>query len=345
MWQRLFPKVGLDLGSRRTRLWLNAIVFDQPSCVVFDQKRRSVVAIGTEAVLMERRVEDRYQVVWPIQEGEVVDEEALAELLRYALRSVGIHPVLVQPTVLVATAASASDISRYVIAQVLRRIGAAQVFTLSQPVAAAIGAGVPIADASGSFMLHLGAGVVEAGVISLGSLVHVRTSYRAGSWLEQMIRLRLLEAEELEIALESAQKLLAEIATARVVNQKTGAEQLVMGQDRAHQRPRELSVSSALILPTVTAVLQQYTELVRTLLARLPPELTTDVIDKGLLLSGGLAALQGIDSYFVRTLGVPVSVVDEPDTAVIRGLGTTLEHLDEYRQSLTFYTEENRTGM
>jgi rod shape-determining protein MreB len=332
---QFFPRVGVDIGTARTRIWSQelGVCLDEPSCLAFDTASRRVIAVGDEAAAMEGRVGAHIEVRWPVHEGIIADPDAVQALLKIFFQKAKVLSILSQPIVMASVPAEASAVARDSVVDVLYRTGAREVYTIAQPLAASIGAGVPIADASGSFVLHLGAGVVEGAVISLGSIVHTVSTVQAGNYLTMRIRSTVKRELELSIGLDVAAELQRLVMSARPGEDK---RLLVTGQDLSTQGPRELEISSVQLKDVALQVLQRYEQLLRQLLSQLAPELTVDVIDKGLLLSGGLAQLEGADSYFVHALGIPVSVVDDPDRAVIRGIGVTLEHLALFKESLGY---------
>lgn len=332
---RLFPKVGVDLGSSRTRIWLEGkgVCLDQPTCLAFDRDSRRVVAIGSDAALMTGRVGKNISVVWPVAGGSVADPDSLESLLKLFFQKITLSQVFSQPIVMVSTSSELTSVARDTLVGVLYQTGAREVYTIAQPLAASIGAGVPIADASGSFVLQMGAGVVEATATSFGSVVHTTSTTRAGNYLTQKIQAIVKQLFELDIAHDTAEELQRRVTS---VTTKTHRELLITGQDSTTKSPRERVITSDDLKKTVTGVLKRYEGLLRRLLSELPPELTVDVIDKGLLLSGAFAQLDGVDAFFVRALGVPVSVVDKPDHAVVLGIGSTLQNLDQFKESLGY---------
>jgi rod shape-determining protein MreB len=214
-------------------------------------------------------------------------------------------------------------------------LGAREVFTIAQPLAASIGAGVPIADASGSFILQLGSDIVEAGVTALGSLVHFEQSDKGGRHLVEQIMLLLQQEVGIAVSAEEAERILHKVAT---VHTESKRQLLVTGKDAKQGNPMELQITSSALYDTVAAQLEEYQAVLQRLLSKIRPELTIDVIDKGLLLSGGLSQLHGLDRHLLQTLGMPVSVVEEPEQSVITGIHTALSHLDEYTESLGYVT-------
>ncbi len=332
---RLFPKVGIDIGTSRTRIWLqgSGICLDEPSCLAVDTETKQVIAAGEDARVMQGRVGKHIAVVWPIANGSVTDPDSLRSLLTVFFRKARVFGLLTQPIMMVSTPAEATSVARDSTSDLLYQLGAREVYTIAQPLAASIGAGVPIADASGSFLFQMGAGIAEGAVISLGSLIHTSTTTQAGQYVTGKLQSSVKQLAEVSVSFETAEELQQLVASSM---SRAHRRMLVTGQEMRKKSPREIEVTSEMLAPVVMQMLQRYEQLLRELLSQLPPELTVDVIDKGILLSGGLAQLDGADSYFVRALGIPVSVVDTPDQAVIRGIGTTLENLDLFKESLGY---------
>ncbi len=330
-----FPRVGLDFGSQRTRIWRSegGVCLDESTCLALDTTSRRVVAVGDEAAAMEGRVSKQIVVQWPVRDGIIADPEAAQALIKIFLQKAKAYSIVSQPVIMASIPVEAPGVARDSLVALLYATGAREVYTIAQPLAASIGSGVPIADASGSFVLQLGAGVVEGSVISLGSIVQTVSSNQAGQYLAQ--RIQSLVKRELGLAIGSGEvrELQHLVMSARPGEDK---RLLITGQDLSKRSPKEIEISSGMLAELAAQILGKYEQVLRQLLSQLPPELTVDVIDKGLLLSGGLAQLEGADSYFVHALGIPVSVVEEPSLAVIRGIGVTLEHLDLFKQSLGY---------
>jgi rod shape-determining protein MreB and related proteins len=329
-----FTQVGIDLGSTRVRIWTNhqGVVVDEPAVLAVDMQSGKVIAVGKDAAAMEGRLQPQIAVKHPVQAGLVEDVDELKALLKVLLQRVFQSPYFFRPIIMVSVPARADEVMRQAVVDVVYSVGARAVYTIAQPLAAAIGAGVPIAETSGSFIFHAGGGVVEVGVTALGSLIRCESSTRAGNLLNQLIAQEILEKEQLTISLSQAEKLKKKLASIT----KRDSSELVAGQDAATLAPKEVAITSRQITAALKPVIVEYVALIKRLLAHLPPELTADVIDKGLLLSGGLAQLPGLDRYLVAQVGVPVMVVEDPDTVVINGIATALEHLDLFKESLGY---------
>jgi rod shape-determining protein MreB and related proteins len=235
---------------------------------------------------------------------------------------------------MIAVPSTLSLAKREQLTNILYDLGAQEVYTINQSLASAIGSGVPIADATGSFVMQCGAGIVETSVISLGSSVASDTTWYAGHWLDEYIQAHFRQEFGLVISKETASKVKRTMVQIGATDPKV--EYLVSGQDVSTASPREISVHEIDLLPPVKLFSHQFELLLKRLLANLPPELSVDVIDKGLLLSGGLAELGGLEDFLRTSLGVPVATVENPSRTVIQGLKTALQHIDEFKQSLGY---------
>jgi rod shape-determining protein MreB len=332
---QIVQTVGIDLGSSQTRIWTNTdgIVLEEPTCIAIDATTKKVLAAGDEAKAMEGRVGKQIIVSWPVQNGSLYDLDVARALLRVFLRKVLKSSSFIRPIMMVSVPAASTDLDRAAINELFYSVGARQVYTISQPLAAAIGSGVPIADASGSFILHMGSGRVEAAIISLGSLIAHESTPVAGSAADATIKVAIREAASLTISLETAEKLKKKIGSISGLPQR---ELLVTGQDVVGFSPKEVRINSTQLQPALHLLATRYERMLKHMFARIPPELTADVIDKGMLLSGGFGQVGGLDSYLVNQLGIPVSVVENPAQSVIKGIGTALEHVELFKESLGY---------
>lgn len=328
--------VGIDLGSSRTRMWSDkgGVVLNEATCLAIDERTQKIIAVGDEAAQMRGRASQHIKVLYPIQKGELQDPVGASALLKIFLHRVLKTGAFFRPVMMVSVPAESSEGVREAMVELLHRVGAREVFTIVQPLAAAIGAGVPIADASGSFIFHLGSGVVEGALISLGSLVASESSLYAGDYLDQRLQHALQKESNLLVSPTTARRLKHEVAS--LLTQPVVKQSLVTGKDALTGSPKEIAINPEVLLPTLTTVAERYAQLLQKLLSRIPPELTVDVIDKGMLLTGGLAQLSGLDQYLINRLGVSVAVVEEPDLAVIKGIATALENLELFKESMGY---------
>lgn len=331
-------KIGIDLGSERVRIVVDKIglVADEPARIAVQTKTGKLVAVGDDALAMEGRVQPPIQVVAPVQEGVIFDHKAAGVLIQALLQRVFPRSPLISPVLMASFSGIAQPADRQILNELLYDLGAREVYLISAPLAASIGAGVPIADASGCFLMHLGESVVEGAVIALGSTVKQVHTVTAGKVIRQMVQRVCRRQLNLVVSSEVAQQIIEHVVTA---DPNQDRQQLVAGADVATTSPTELIVRSQDFREESMRIVAEYVRLLRELLTNLPPELTVDVIDKGLLLSGGLSQLAGLDQYLVASLGIPVSVVDNPSRTVSAGMHTALEHLGEFKTSLGYRTQ------
>ena len=338
---KINKKIGLDLGSQTTRIWIDGkgVVFKEPTCMAIDiskgssESSKNILAVGAEALEMDGRVGDHIKIVYPVKNGEIYDDRAIKTYLRILLNKWVGSQLLLNPIIMVSVPASSTQADREMITEIIYDLGAAEVYTIAQPLAASIGAGVPIADSSGSFFIHMGEGVVEGVVISLGSIIALVSSELGGEYFSERIMFFLKENFSLKISKSVSEEIIKEVVT---VNKRNSKERMIGGQDCNTENPKEIEITSGDLMPETVNLMKKTEELLRDLLSKMPPELTVDVIDKGLLISGGLANIANIEEYFVEKLGIPVTVVDSPENVVIEGIGTALEHLELFKKSLGY---------
>jgi len=335
--KNLHKLVGIDLGTGRLRIWSNQDdeIIDEATCLAVESYSGKVVAVGDEALAMRGRVGEQIEVVLPVSHGEIARIDHTRALLRVLLQRIFRRIWFWKPTMMITLPVGSSVATRDVTAELLYSLGAREVLTISQPLAAAIGAGVPIADASGSFVVQLGSGVVEAAITSLGSIIDSESIRWGGDRLDQRLQLAVRDRYLLEISLETARRLKHQVGTLILESDK---EMVVSGHDLGATALKEVVVTGSSLEPVMSQEISRFERSVRNLLSRIPPELTTDVIDKGILLSGGLAQLDSLDEYLINRLAVPASVVDEPEQTAIKGVVTALENIEEFKRSLGYAT-------
>lgn len=332
---KINKKIGIDLGTNTTRIWIEGkgVVFSEPTCVAVEKSSKNVLAVGFEAVEMDGKVSDHIDVIYPIINGEIYFDRALRAYLKVLLNKYLGPTLMLNPIIMVSVPAACSQADREIVTEVIYSLGAAEVYTIAQSLAASIGSGVPIADASGTFFLHMGEGIVEGVVISLGSIISMISSEFGGAYLADRVAFSLNRDLELKISKSVADQIVKDVIS---VDKRDSREKMIGGQDSKTENPKEIMVSSKDLIEEIIDFLDKLEMLLRDLLSKMPPELTVDVIDKGLLLSGGLAQISNIEDYFIERLGIPVAVVDKPDRVVIEGIGTALEHLDLFKKSLGY---------
>ncbi len=328
------PVLGIDLGTSRTRIWCQGkgVVIDQPTMVATHTQTQKVVAVGQAAAEMCGRVTSQIKLHHPIKNGRIFDAVTAKAMLQVWLQQILGFRYLFSPVIMVSVPAGYTQASRQAVIEVLFQLGAREVYTVAQPLAAAIGAGVPIADASGTLVFQLGAGVAEAAVISLGSVVHHRSLELAGDHLDQVLQKQITRQYQLQLGLESVRQLKHRLLWFDPNRQVIS----VVGQSLPEHLAREVELHTKVLVGDVMRVLATYEELIKSLLKDVYPALIADVLDKGLLLSGGLSQLVGLDSWLAEKLKMPTAVVENPDMVVIEGIKLALGNLDDFKQSFDY---------
>lgn len=331
---QITPLLGIDLGTSRTRIWHQGkgVVVDQPTVIATDTRTKKVIAVGQDAAEMEGRVQSQINLHHPVKHGKIFDASTVKAMLQIWLQQTLGLKYLLSPIVMVSVPAGCTQASRQAVIRTLYQLGAREVYTIAQPLAAAIGSGVPIADASGTLVFHLGAGVVEAGVISLGSLVRYQSSESAGNHLDKILQKKILNQYRVRLSLETIRQLKHKLPLLNPTNQSS----TVVGRSMNGRAPREIEIKTTDLTKETTGVVAEYGELLESLLAEIYPELTADILDKGMLLSGEFAQLIGLDSWLADKLRVPTAVVENPGMVVIEGIKTALENLDDFKQSFGY---------
>jgi rod shape-determining protein MreB and related proteins len=326
--------IAIDLGSNFTRVWTDkeGIIINEPSYIAIDQDNKKVVAVGSDAYMMKGRSKKNIVSFSPIRNGKIYDLDLTKAMLKVFLQKV-LKSTFFSPNMMISVPARSTKLMQKTAVNLLYSLGANQAYMIRQPLAAAVGAGVPIADASGCFVFQMGAGLCEAAIISLGSMVDWMSSKKAGNLIDEHISLIAKKNKEIVISQDVASKIKQQIGT---VDQHLQTDLLISGKDLRTASPKELKIDTSLTREALLPIAEHYIQLLKDLLSKIPPQLTVDVIDKGMLLSGGLAQLGALDDYFVDQLGVPVSVIEEPELAVIKGMAAVLENIDEFKSSLGY---------
>lgn len=373
LWQRFDWRqaLAIDLGSNEIRIFranlrqkkqMEVLNIDQ-ACVAIKRASSSsqikVLAIGRDALEMRERLGDEVEVIFPIIAGRIIDEKLakilLKELLKRALRVDRILPFVISPVVVVTVKAGTSDFSRRCLSRLFYDLGVSEVHLLLEPLAAAIGVGVPIADASGVLLMQMGAVGVEAAALSLGSIVSFQSNLWTGTvagWeLDELLRAYLVKKYHLLITLEASESLKKQIkfsTSDKLDEQETDNDQKnikeeksndlikLVGRDLISQKAKNITVSNQELVAAIKPVIKDFLFLIERLMQEMPNALLADVLDRGLLLSGNLAKLNGLDQFLARALKMPVALVDDPDLAVATGALTVLENLELFKASLAY---------
>jgi len=327
-------RIGIDLGTTYTLVHIpgKGIVLNEPSVVALAIADRKILAVGNEAKEMLGRTPDSILAVRPLRDGVIADYRTTEAMLRYFInKSTGGIRVF-RPEVMIAVPAGITSTERRAVIDATIAAGAKAAYIIKEPVAAAIGANIPIGSASGHMIIDIGGGTSEIAVISLGGIV-ANTSVRiGGNKLDSAIQEFIRKKYGLAIGERTAEDMKITIGAAIPLEEKLTMD--IRGRDVVSGLPKTITVSSDDVTEAIQDELSGIIQAVKTVLQETPPELSSDVIDKGMVLSGGSAQLRQLDRLLSSATGVPAYVADDPLLCVARGTGIALDNLESYKRSI-----------
>lgn len=331
--------VGVDFGTFRTRIFVpyKGVVFDEPSVVAVDDKTRSFVCMGNYAKEMEGRTIEGMQVTDVLSRGVVQDEQIAEQYLRGGLKqSHGFLSIanFLRHDVLVNVPTDITSMEERAVIQTCKRAGARNVFAEKSVILAALGIGTPRDELRGRMIVDIGAGLTEAAVISLGGMSSSSSVRVGGNDVDRSIVHYIGDRHQLLISKETAREMREKIGSVLMV--QNPEEIKIKGNDAQNRLPRVVSVTSNDIADAIYKEMGRIFTTIEKVFQSTPPELTSDIIDRGIVLTGGTAKLRGMDEAIERHIGVPVQVANDPEHAVIRGIGRSIQtgHLDFHKQAL-----------
>ncbi len=326
----LSSDIAIDLGTANTLVYMKGrgIVLNEPSVVALRTAggRKTVYAVGTEAKMMLGRTPGHMEAIRPMRDGVIADFEVAEEMIKYFIRKVHNRKGFVNPKVIVCVPSGATAVERRAINDSCLNASARRVGLMYEPMAAAIGAGLPIHEPTGSMVVDIGGGTTEVAVLSLSGIVYSRSVRVGGDKMDEAIISYMRRHHNLLVGETTAERIKKEIGTARAPEDGVGITIDVKGRDLMQGVPREVRVSEKQAADAVAEPAAQIIEAVKVALEATPPELAADIADKGIMMTGGGALLRGLDLEIADATGLPVTVADDPLTCVALGVGKVLEH-------------------
>lgn len=327
---RFSQDIGIDLGTANTLVYVRGrgIVNREPSVVAINKKTKEILAVGEEAKRMVGRTPSHIVAIRPLVDGVISDFEITEQMLRYFFDQVHRErfTLLPRPRVVIGIPHSVTEVERRAVEEGAINAGAREVYLIEEPIAAAIGARLPIQDASGSMIIDIGGGTTEVAVISLGGVVSSRSLRIAGDELNEDIIAYAREKFNLLLGERTAEDIKIKIGSA--IEMKEKLEAPMRGRDLVTGLPKEIIVSDAQIREAMRKSINLILESIRVTMEETPPELLADIMDRGIVLAGGGALLRGLDRLISIETQTQVHIADDPLTAVVRGTGIVLEDLD-----------------
>jgi len=327
-------RIGIDLGTTYTLVHLprRGIVINEPSVVAISVLDKKILAVGNEAKEMLGRTPDTIIAVKPLKDGVIADYRTTEAMLRYFINKAVGGVRLFRPEVMVAVPAGISSTERRAVIDATLAAGARAAYIIKEPVAAAIGADIPIGSASGHMIVDIGGGTAEMAVISLGGIVTSTSVRVGGNKFDAAILEYVRRKYNLAIGERTSEEIKINIGSALYLEDKLTME--VRGRDILTGLPRTITVTSTDVTDALQHELEAIIAAAKKVLHNTPPELSADIMDKGMILSGGSSLLRNIDQLISRTTGVPVYVADDSPLCVAKGTGIALDNLNSYKRSI-----------
>lgn len=335
----LFKRLGIDLGTANSLVYLHGkgIVLNEPTVVAVSIDDRKVVAVGNEAKQMLGRTPGNIIASRPMRSGVIADYQATEAMLRYFLQQVCGKSFLFKPEVMISIPAGSTQVEKRAVEDACLSAGARNVYIIHEPLAAAIGAGIPIGEPSGNMIIDSGGGATEAAVVSLGGVVASKSVRVAGNKIDDAITSFVRRKHGLIIGETTAESIKIKIGSAIKTKLEKGNLKImrVKGRDSISGLPRQIEMTTSEVVEAIKVPIGQIIGVVKAVLEGVPPELASDIIDKGIVLSGGTSLLRNLDKLLTKETGVACHVVDDPMLCVVKGTGIALENLELYKRSIT----------
>lgn len=330
-------RIGIDLGTANSLVYLagKGVVLNEPTVVAVTVEERKVVAVGNDAKEMLGRTPGNITALRPLKDGVIADYVTTEAMIRYFIDKVAGVNRFFKPEVMVCIPAGCTQVERRAVMDATLSAGARSVYLIEEPLAAAIGAKIPIAAPSGNMIVDSGGGSTEAAIISLGGVVAHKSVRVAGNKMDEAVSLYVKKKANLMIGEQTAEAVKIKIGSAIPMPRPEKME--VRGRDSLTGLPRMIELSSNDICQALQVPLAAIVGVVKGALEKTPPELASDIIDKGIVLSGGTSVTRNLDKLLTREIGVVCHIAEDPLLCVVRGTGVALENLELYKRSVTRY--------
>lgn len=330
----LSSDIGIDLGTANTLVYVRnqGIVLNEPSVVAIEQTSGKVLAIGSAAKEMTGRTPGGIAAIRPLKDGVIADFEISERLIADFIRRVVKHKYLMKPRVVVSVPSGITEVEKRAVRDSAENAGAREVYLLAEPMAAAIGVGLPVEQPSGCMVIDIGGGTSEIAVIALNGIVNDTSIRVAGDEFNEAIIMYLKKNYNLLIGELSAEEIKIKIGSAIAQEKELSLD--VKGRDLVAGVPKTLKLSSVQVREALVETIDIIVEAVRQALERTPPELASDILERGIVLTGGGALLRGLDKRLREETNLPVNVAEDPLTCVARGTGKVLENFSNYSKVL-----------
>ena len=334
----LSSNMAIDLGTANTLVYVEGkgIVLDEPSVVaqIKENGHFRPYAFGNEAKMMLGRTPAEIEAKRPLKDGVIADFKGAEEMIKHFIHTVHKRRSFTGPLIIVCVPSGSTPVERRAIQEAAESAGAREVFLIEEPMAAAIGAGLPVTEPTGSMIVDIGGGTTEVGVLSLGGIVYARSVRVGGDKMDEAIISYVRRHHNLLIGESSAEKIKKEIGSACPPADKKGKSMTIKGRDLINGIPKEITLTEYQIAESLIEPVSQIIEAIKVALECTPPELSSDIVDKGIVMTGGGSLLHNLDYVIREATKLPVFVADDPLTCVARGTGRVLEEREKLRHVL-----------
>jgi rod shape-determining protein MreB len=327
--------IGIDLGTANTLVYVKGkgIVMREPSVVAIDSASRRVLAVGDEAKRMLGRTPGNINAIRPMKDGVIADFDITEAMLRYFIKKVQNNSKMIPPRVVIAIPSGITEVEKRAVKESAIHAGAREVLLIEEPMASAIGVGLPVEEPAANMIVDIGGGTTEVAIISLAGVVFSKSVRVAGDELDSAIISYMKRAYNLLIGERTAEEIKIKVGSAFPLDDEITLE--VKGRDSVAGLPKTIHITSQEIREALADTVASIVDAVRNALERCPPELSADLVDRGFVLAGGGALLRGIDRLLSERTGLPVTIADDPLSAVANGTGAVLEDLNWLLSRLT----------
>ncbi|PLX25571.1 rod shape-determining protein [Candidatus Parcubacteria bacterium] len=347
MFRQLFKNfskdMGIDLGTANTLVYIKdqGIVINEPSVVAINNRNEKIVAVGEDAKIMLGKTPTHISVIRPLVDGIISDFEVTEKMIKHFIEKVHreSYTFVPRPRVVIAIPLDVTEVERKAVEDAVMGAGASEVLLIEEPMAAAIGAGLPIQEASGSMIVDIGGGTTEIAVISLGGVVSWKSLKLAGDKLNESIIQYARDKFNILLGERSAEKIKIQIAS--LSTGEKPLETTMRGRDLLTGLPKEIKITDANVREAITKPIKLIVENIKSTIENTPPELVADLYERGMVLTGGGALLKGIDQLISQETKMPVHITDEPLTAVVRGTGKVLDDISGLKEILLPSTKDS----
>jgi len=322
--------LALDLGTANTLVYVKGkgVVCDEPSVVVMRKDNKKIVAVGIEAKKMLGKTPADIVAIKPLKDGVIADFDAAEEMLKYFIKKVHNRRSFVSPRVIIGVPSGITQVEQRAVKDAAHASGAREVYMVGEPMAAAIGVGLPVGEPSGNMIVDIGGGTTDIAVISLDGVVYSKAVRVGGDKMDEAIIAYIKRKYNLMIGDRTGEQIKIEIGSACNTGGSEAREMEIKGRDLISGIPKTVTINEVEVREALTEPINTIMDTIKVILENTPPELAADVVDRGIVLAGGGALLRGIDTLIREETGLPVIVAEEPLTAVVRGVGKMLDEID-----------------